>query len=201
NNATSAKGLSSQEAEQRLEQYGPNEPVKAKRGATVLALVFLFLNPLVIILLVASLASLLLGDATDALVIFVIVLLGVLISFIQTYRSQQAISRLRDKVTLTATALRDGNWAEVPRREIVPGDVVRISAGDLIPADGELLEARDLFVHQAALTGESMPVEKSTNHTAPVVDGEEAPNRVFLGTSVVSGTGVAVIRKTGRETE
>ncbi|HWF39300.1 MAG TPA: magnesium-translocating P-type ATPase [Candidatus Acidoferrales bacterium] len=198
---TAAKGLSSQEAERRLEQYGPNEPVKAKRGATVLELVFLFLNPLVIILLVASLASLLLGDATDALVIFVIVLLGVFISFIQTYRSQQAINRLRETVTLTATALRDSNWVEVPRREIVPGDVVRISAGDLMPADGELLEARDLFVHQAALTGESMPVEKSVNHAAAAAGEEEAPNRVFLGTSVVSGTGIVVIEKTGPNTE
>ena len=200
--AASAKGLSSQEAERLREQYGWNEPAKAKRGATALELVFLFLNPLVIILLVASLASLLLGDATDAVVIFVIVLLGVLISFVQTYRSQQAIDRLREKVTPTATVLRDGNWTEVPRREIVPGDVVRISAGDLIPADGELLEARDLFVHQAALTGESMPVEKSVSHAGqPQEKGEEAPNRVFLGTSVVSGTGVAVIEKTGASTE
>ena len=143
--ATVAKGLSSQEAERRREQYGWNEPAKAKRGATALDLLFLFLNPLVIILLVASLASLLLGDATDAVVIFVIVLLGVLINFVQTYRSQQAIDRLREKVTPTATALRDGKWAEIPRREIVPGDVVRICAGDLIPADGELLEARDLL--------------------------------------------------------
>ena len=195
-------GLSSDDAARRFEQYGPNEPAKAKRGATIVELVFLFLNPLVIILLIASLASLLLGDATDAVVIFVILVLGVSINFLQTYRSEQAINRLREKVTPTATVLRDGNWIDLPRREIVPGDLVRICAGDLIPADGELLEARDLYLQQAALTGESMPVEKSASDGQTTEEqGEDAPNRVFLGTSVVSGVGIATITKTGPSTE
>lgn len=199
--AVSPTGLSSKEAARRLDQYGPNEPAAARRDATLLELVFLFLNPLVIILLVASFVSFLLGDATDAIVIFVIVLLGVSISFIQTYRSEQAINRLREKVTPTATVLRDGNWTELPRQQIVPGDVVRISAGDLIPADGDLLEARDLYVQQAALTGESMPVEKAANRARASNQDQGGPNQVFLGTSVVSGTGVAVVTKTGGNTE
>jgi Mg2+-importing ATPase len=199
--AISPPGLSSTEAARRLDQYGPNEPAAVRRDATLLELVFLFLNPLVIILLVASIVSLLLGDATDAIVIFVIVLLGVSISFIQTYRSEQAINRLREKVTPTATVLRDGNWTELPRQQIVPGDVVRISAGDLIPADGDLLEARDLYVQQAALTGESMPVEKAANRARAGNHDQGGPNQVFLGTSVVSGTGVATITKTGGDTE
>src|SRR5579872_5483464 len=181
--AISPPGLSSTEAARRLDQYGPNEPAAVRRDATLLELVFLFLNPLVIILLVASIVSLLLGDATDAIVIFVIVLLGVSISFIQTYRSEQAINRLREKVTPTATVLRDGNWTELPRQQIVPGDVVRISAGDLIPADGDLLEARDLYVQQAALTGESMPVEKAANRARAGNHDQGGPNQVFLGTS------------------
>jgi Mg2+-importing ATPase len=138
------KGLSSQEAAARLSQYGPNDPTPVKRSASIRELLILFLNPLVIILLVASLASFILGNATDSVIILVLVLLGVSINFVQTYRSQKAIDRLRENVTPTATVLRDGTWQEIRRQEVVPGDLVRISAGDLIPADGKLLEARSL---------------------------------------------------------
>ena len=194
-------GLSSQEAAALLERYGPNEPAPAKRSAVFVELVFLFLNPLVIILLVACLASFILGDASDAFIILFIVLLGVLINFVQSYRSQRAIERIRADVAPTATVLRDGQWRELGRREVVPGDVVRVAAGDLIPADGELREARDLYVQQAALTGESMPVEKSAHAGADANSkGPDAPNLVFLGTSVVSGTGIAVIAATGAQT-
>jgi P-type Mg2+ transporter len=196
------QGLSSQEAAARLSQYGLNDPTPVKRGASIREMLILFLNPLVVILLVASFASLLLGDTTDSLIILVLVLLGVSINFGQTYRSQQAIERLRENVTPTATALRDGNWQEIRRHEVVPGDVVRIAAGDLIPADGKLIEARDLYVQQAALTGESLPVEKDMRgrDDQRQDDRPEARNLVFLGTSVVSGTGTAVILKTGSQT-
>src|ERR1700722_15404 len=204
-------GLSSQEAAARLDRYGPNEPAPAKRGAFLVGLALLFVNPLVIILLVACVASFILGDRSDAMLILVIVLLGVLINFIQSYRSQRAIERIRADVAPTATVLRDGQWRELPRREVVPGDVVRVCAGDLIPADGELRESRDLYVQQAALTGESMPVEKDAHApdgaagadvkgADPKSKGPDAPNLVFLGTSVVSGTGVAVIAATGAQT-
>jgi len=155
----------------------------------------------VIILLVAGLASFFLGDTTDALIIFVIVLLSVLINFVQTYRSQKAIQRLRADVTPTATVLRDGTWQEISRREVVPGDMVRVVAGDLIPADGQILEARDLYVQQAALTGESLPVEKQAHrsgNTSP--KGPEAIDLVFMGTSVVSGTATVEIQATGPNT-
>jgi P-type Mg2+ transporter len=195
------QGLSSQDAAARLSQYGLNDPTPLKRSASIRELLILFLNPLVIILLVASLASLLLGDATDSLIILVLVLLGVLINFVQTYRSQQAIDKLREKVTPTATVLRDGTWQEIRTQEIVPGDLVRISAGDLIPADGKLLESRDLYVQQAALTGESLPVEKESRDRGDKVNGSpDEPNLIFFGTSVVSGTGTAVILKTGSQT-
>jgi len=194
-------GLTSAEAAARLARYGPNDPTTVKRGAAITELLVLFLNPLVIILLVASLISLVLGDAPDATIILVMVLLGVAINFFQTYRSQQAIQKLRENVTPTATVLRDGSWQEIKRHEVVPGDVVRVSAGDLIPADGKLVESRDLYVQQAALTGESMPAEKDARpsggakHPSP-----DLPNFVFLGTSVVSGTGTAVILQTGPRT-
>jgi Mg2+-importing ATPase len=199
--AISSQGLSSEQAAARLSQFGLNDPTPVKRGASIRELLILFLNPLVIILLVASFASLLLGDTTDSLIILVLVLLGVSINFGQTYRSQQAIERLRENVTPTATVLRDGNWREIRRHEVVPGDLVRIAAGDLIPADGKLIEARDLYVQQAALTGESLPVEKDIRSGDDQKrGGPEARNLVFLGTSVVSGTGTVVILKTGSQT-
>ena len=127
------------------------------------------------------------------MIILVLVSLGVSINFVQTYRSQKAIDKLRENVTPTATVLRDEMWQEIRRREVVPGDLVRIGAGDLIPADGKLIEARDLYVQQAALTGESLPVEKDVRGQGnDVTEGPDAPNLIFLGTSVVSGTGTAV---------
>jgi P-type Mg2+ transporter len=196
-----SSGLTSREATDRLNQFGTNEPAPAKSGAALTELLLLFLNPLVIILLVAALASFFLGDAPDALIILVMVLLGVAINFIQTYRSQQAINRLRADVTPTATVLRDGTFREIARREVVPGDVVRVVAGDLVPADGQLLEARDLFVQQAALTGESLPVEKQVVRERDAkLKGPDAPDLLFMGTSVVSGTATAVILETGPRT-
>ncbi|HEV2387931.1 MAG TPA: magnesium-translocating P-type ATPase [Candidatus Acidoferrales bacterium] len=196
-----ADGLTSEEAARLISRYGPNDPAPVKRGTAVLELLVLFLNPLVIILMVASVVSFLLGDAVDAGIILLMVLLGVAINFVQTYRSQRAIEQLREKVTPTATVLRDGAWKEIKRHEVVPGDVVRVSAGDLIPADGKLVASRDLYVQQAALTGESLPSEKDAR--AAVSEGAgtpESPNLVFLGTSVVSGTGTAVIFATGPRT-
>jgi Mg2+-importing ATPase len=193
------RGLTSSEARDRLAQYGPNDPTPVRRGAAVADLLLLFLNPLVIILLVASAISAALGQRTEATIIFLIVVVSVAINFAQTYHSRRAVEKLRENVTPTATALRDGEWGEIKRYEVVPGDLVRLSAGDLIPADGRLLEARDLFVQQAALTGESLPEEKDARGEKDSA-GPSAPNLVFLGTSVVSGTGVVRVTATGPRT-
>src|SRR6266852_6099208 len=129
------------------------------------------------------------------------VLLGVSLNFIQTYRSQRVVERLRAGVAPTATVLRNGSWAEMSRRVLVPGDVIRLAAGDLVPADARLLQAVDLHVQQAALTGESMPVEKRTGDQNTTSQNlAEAPNNVCLGTSVVSGSATALITATGRKT-
>lgn len=196
-----SNGLTSAEAAARLAQYGPNDPAPARHGAAIFELLTLFLNPLVVILLIASLVSFVLGDRADAAIILVMVLLGVAINFVQTFRSQRAIQKLRDNVTPTASVLRDGTWQEIKRHEVVPGDIVRVSAGDLIPADGRLIESRDLYIQQAALTGESLPTEKDARAGK---DGAartaDSPNFVFLGTSVVSGTGTAAILQTGART-
>jgi Mg2+-importing ATPase len=197
---TSDRGLTSQEAKRRLAAYGANEPA-GTRQAAVVQLLRLFLNPLVIILLMASAVSAFLGDVVNAGIIVGIVLLSILLNFVQSYRSQQAVERLRAAVALTATVLRDGQWGELKRNYLVPGDIIRLSAGDLVPADARLISALDLHVQQAALTGESMPVEKTAADIAPTTQNlAERPDMVFLGTSIVSGTATALITATGRDT-
>ena len=192
-------GLSQREAQERLRQVGSNDPSPRRRGALLVELLVLFLNPLVIILLIAIVISIAVGHVTDAAIIFVIAMLSVVINFIQTYRSERWVRRLREHVSLTASVLRDGNWQEIRRENVVPGDLVRLSAGDLVPADGFLVESRDLYVQQAALTGESMPAEKQTR-AATGEPNPETPNWVFLGTSVVSGTATVRVTATGART-
>lgn len=195
------QGLTSAEAARRFVEFGPNEPAPIRRASALRHLLSLFANPLVIILLVASVISALLGQQADAVIITTIVLVGISINFWQTYRSQKAAERLRASVTPSATVLRDGTWQEVPIRSVVPGDVVRLSAGDLVPADARLLVSRDLSVQQAMLTGESLPVDKEVAAAdSPGDTGPNAGSLVFLGTSVVTGTATAVALATGPRT-
>ena len=162
------RGLSSVEATRLLSQHGANELTPTRRAANVIQILRLFGNPLVIILLIASLISGLLGERLNASIIVVMVLFSIALNFVQTYRSERAAERLRQQVAPTATVLRDGEWVQVLRRNIVPGDVIRLLAGDLVPADARLLDARDLHVNQASLTGESLPAEKEAR------DGESS---------------------------
>jgi Mg2+-importing ATPase len=197
------RGLTSAEAARRLAACGPNEPVQTRRRSALVQFLRLFANPLVAILLVASVISALLGQAVDAAIIITIVVLGVSINFWQTYRSHQAADRLRSMVAPTATVSRDGAWRELPVREIVPDDLIRLSAGDLVPADCRLVESRDLSVQQSSLTGESLPVAKSAAAVCVEVSthvGPDSPHLVFFGTSVVSGTAIALVFATGPRT-
>lgn len=195
------RGLSSADAKRRLSEHGPNELTPARRAANVIQILRLFANPLVIILLIASLVSGLLGERLNASIIVVMVLFSVALNFFQTYRSERAAERLRQQVAPTATALRDGEWVEVLRRDVVAGDIIRLLAGDLVPADARLLEAKDLHVNQASLTGESLPAEKEAVASDPAKqDPVEDRGMVFLGTSVVSGTASALVVATGRAT-
>lgn len=194
-------GLSTEAARRRLDEAGPNEPVAMRRTAGARQLLLLFANPLAIILLIASAVSAALGEGINATIIASMVLLSVALNFIQTYRSERAVERIRTEVAPSATVLRDGGWIELPRRELVPGDVIQLKAGDLVPADACLFEARDLHVQQAALTGESLPVEKEARVLASLAEATTDDRcKVFLGTSVVSGTGRAVIVATGKHT-
>jgi Mg2+-importing ATPase len=195
-------GLTTAEAEERREVYGPNE-VSGKRKRSV-ALEFLshFRNPLVVILLIAGGISVLAGEATEAAIIFTIVMASVVMDFLQEYRAQGAVTLLRERIVTTATVFRDGVKGEVRLADLVPGDIISLSAGDLVPADAIVLSGRDFFVNQSVLTGEPFPVERYPVTSSQVGAGApEAPNRIFLGTSVVSGTATAVIEKTGGSTQ
>jgi Mg2+-importing ATPase len=202
NPLTSTTGLTSEEARRRLVEFGANDPVPRKRTKAISQLLSSFLNPLIPILVIASIVSAALGEVMNATIIIVMVSLSVLLNFIQSYRSQQAAERLRREVAPTAMALRDGVWQEVSRGEIVPGDLIQLTAGDLVPADGWIVIAQNLHVQEAALTGESLPVEKLPADTdTQLLKGEVAErNRVFLGTSVVSGMATVSVKATGAAT-
>jgi Mg2+-importing ATPase len=194
-------GLTSEEAKGRLQLHGPNSLVRERPFAALLSFLRFFANPLVIILLVASTVSLSLGDRVGGLIIIAMVLLSVLLNFFMEFQARHAVEEIRKQVATMAAVLRDGREQELPIVALVPGDVVRLNAGDLVPADARLLEAKDLHVRESALTGESVPVEKSATDLAegkhPIGD---AINSVFLGTAVQSGMASAVIVRTGRDT-
>jgi len=199
---TSQSGFTSQEAESRLQTYGYNELAKRKRRTSVVEFLFHLRNPLILILLLAGLISGFVGDIIGAPLIFSIVLLSVVLDVYQESKAEKAAEMLKEKVATTATVLRDGVKKEVKLSEIVPGDIVHLSAGDIVPADARAINAKDLFVDQAALTGESFPVEKTVEPLK--VKGAaitEWNSCLLLGTSVVSGTATTVVIKTGGSTE
>ena len=187
-------GLSSAEAARQLELQGQNDPTHGKKNGQLIELWQLCTNPLVIILVIAALISAILGETTNALIILGIVIISMAINLFQTYQAQEAIKKLRAQVATTAAVLRDGNWLDVPRLVLVVGDVIRLSGGDMVPADARLIESKDLHVQEAALTGESLPVEKDAASIEP------DKQKVFLGTSVISGIAIAAITATGQAT-
>ena len=196
-NAT-ASGLTSSEAADRLRQVGPNILRPPRKRALVLQFLARFKDPLVIILLIASAVSAFTGDVTSFLIISAIVVMSVTLDFIQEHRAGKAADDLRQSVAIRVQALRDGKGIEIPVESLVPGDVVLLAAGDLIPGDGRVLEAKDFFVKQALLTGESYPIEKFPRDIPDVgQDMADAVNSVFMGTSVVSGSARLLICRTG----
>jgi len=194
-------GLSSAEALSRLRTHGRNELVQAKRFAALLEFLRFFANPLVATLLLASVVSFFVGERLNAAIIIAIVFLSVILDFYQVFQAKRAVEALRSSVALTASVLRDGTERELPVAELVPGDVIKLNAGDLVPADCRLIDGKDLFVREAALTGESLPVRKAAQDLTGPLGVADASNSVFLGTSVQSGVGTAVVVETGRDTE
>jgi Mg2+-importing ATPase len=194
------EGLASDEAAARLRAHGPNALRPQARLAGLRLLLRQFQSPLVAILAFAALIAALVGDWTDAAMVLVILAGSALLGFVQEYRASAVMDRLRARVRARATVLREGQPATVLPEEIVPGDVVLLAAGSLIPADGVVLDARDLFVSQSALTGEAFPVEKQPGTSAADATLAERSHCVFMGTSVRSGTGRALIVATGAAT-
>lgn len=198
---SSPSGLAQAVAVARATRVGPNEINPTHRPHLLIEILQFFGNPLVLILLAAAGTSALVGETASAVIIVVMVLLSVALNFVQTYRSQQAADRLRAQVAPTALVRRDGVWAECPRSALVPGDLIQLAAGALVPADARLVTAADLHVQEAALTGESLPVAKAVRLEAAQPAGLGADSgSVFLGTAVVSGTATAVVTATGPAT-
>jgi Ca2+-transporting ATPase len=200
--ADPSAGLSGDEAARRLDESGPNELDTTQGTSPWQLLLDQVKNVMILILLIAVGLSIGLGHGTEAIVIAVIVLFAVLLGFAQEYRAERAIEALREMAAPTATVLRDGEPDEVLAREIVPGDVMLLEAGDRAPADGRLIEVVSLQVEEAALTGESLPVEKQT---AALPEGDlpvgDRLNMIYSGTTVTYGHGRALAVATGMRTE
>jgi Mg2+-importing ATPase len=196
----SPNGLQPADAEQRLKQYGPNA-IKAQKRTSALRL-FLgeFKSPLVLILIFAAIVSGFLGEWVDASIVLAIVLVSTILSFVQEYTAGNAVEKLRSQVMIKSSLLRGGQPQTLPSEQVVPGDVVVLSAGSLIPADGIVLEAKDFFVNQAVLTGETFLVEKEPGTVPANASLAERTNCVFMGTSAASGTAQVLIVETGEAT-
>jgi Mg2+-importing ATPase len=194
-----ADGLTTTGAASRRARWGPNDPAADRPPPTWRRIAGRFANPLVLMLLAASLIAGATGDVASFLIISTIVILSVAIDFLQEDRARGAIDALRRTVAVTATTLRDGAFTEIPVADLVPGDVVRLGAGDVVPADGRLISANNLQIDQAILTGESFPADKQAGDlAAPVEEVGAAVNAAFAGSSVVGGSGVLLICATGR---
>ncbi len=182
-------GLTGREAAARLLRYGPNTLAQGKTQPPVLAFLSRFTNPLVIILVFAATLAAFLGDRVSFVIIIVIVLVSTVLDFINSYRSERAAEALKNRVRVEADVRRDGKWVRLPLAELVPGDVVQLAAGRLIPADGTVIEGKDLAANESALTGESFPV------------GKPPAAQLFLGSSIISGEGLMRVDLTGAATK
>ncbi len=196
-------GLHDGEVTQRREQYGPNELVERGLKSPWQILLEQFRETMVIVLIVAALISAVIGDVKDMIAILAIVILNAVLGFVQEYRAEQAMAALKKMSAPVVKVRRDGHVVEIKSVELVPGDIILLEVGDAIPADGRLINATNLKVQEASLTGESIPVEKATD---PIPGGEEVPlgdrkNMVYLGTAVTYGRGSAVVVDTGMSTE
>ena len=194
-------GLTTNEAEARLGEHGPN--MVAADGLKSIGLLFWHaaINPLVLLLAVLAIISVSTGDTRAGIVMSLMIALGVSLRLIQERRADTTAAKLKAMISVTATILRDGQAQELPIAQLVPGDVVKLAAGDMIPADVRIVAAKDLFLIQGSLTGESFPVEKfEVDEGPPERSPIELANLAFLGTSVESGAAMAVVVATGRQT-
>jgi len=197
---SSPQGLSSAEAQGRLGRFGPNLLQSREKTSALGLFINQFKSPLVLILVFAALISIVTGEYIDALIILAIVVASAVLGFIQEYNASNAVEKLRSQVTFKSSVLRDGAAQTIPAEAVVPGDVVLLSAGSLIPADGLVIQADDFFVNQAVLTGETFPVEKKVGQASPTASLAERSNTVYMGTNVRSGSARVLIYETGPRT-
>ncbi|EKE00990.1 MAG: hypothetical protein ACD_21C00250G0063 [uncultured bacterium] len=194
-------GLNKKVTKSRLRKYGLNEIAREKRQSGVLRFLANFKNPLVLLLIILGIISHLTGDDRATVIIFVMVVVGVVLRFVQEMRADHAAEKLKAMVRNNATVVRDGQEHEIALKMLVPGDIIKLSAGDMIPADVRIISAKDLFLNQAALTGEPLPIEKKSTPTeAKIKNPFELTNICFLGSNVVSGSATAIVINTGSNT-
>src|SRR3989442_1225595 len=205
---SSPLGLTSREAAERLSRFGPNELVQTARVSPLRILLSQFVDVLVIVLIIAAIISATLGllqgetaDLYDAVLIVVIVIMNAIFGFVQEYRAERSLEALKSLAAPKAHILREGGIVAVPSRELVPGDVVALAAGDRVPADARLFEVASLRVNEAPLTGESLPVSKAVEPLPRDSFLGDRKNMVFMGTAVDGGRGQAVIVETGMGTQ
>ena len=195
------RGLTEEEASRRRKQFGYNELQEGEKQSALLLFFSQFKDFMVIVLLVATLISGLLGEYIDAIAIMAIVLLNGILGFYQERRAEKSLDALKELSAPTASVLRNGEWIKIPSKEIVPGDIVRFTSGDRIGADLRIVEANSLEIEESALTGESVPSSKDTD----IIRGEnvgigDMSNMAFMGTMVTRGSGIGVVIGTGMQT-
>lgn len=200
NLGSSGDGLKSEEAKSIFQRVGPNRIQSRSRVTPLRLLLNQFINPIVLILISATVISAFLKDWTDAVIILLIVIGSALLSFFQEYNASTAAEKLKEQVSFKTNVIRDGRSISIPTEEVVPGDMVFLSAGNLIPADGRVVEANDFFVNQAVLTGETFPVEKMPGIVPEITELSKRTNIVFMGTTVRSGEAKVLIVQTGLQT-
>jgi P-type Mg2+ transporter len=198
---TNQNGLTDVECSKRLEQFGHNEVIKEKPQSFFDRILDEIKNPLVLLLISLGIISYLTGDIRATVMILIMVILGVVLRNYQESRADKAAEKMKAMVSTTAAVIRDGIKKEIPLSEIVPGDIVFLSVGDMVPADIRLLTEKDLYINQSTLTGESAPVEKKPTALPTSANNPlEFPNICFMGSNVVSGSATAVVVNTGKNT-
>ncbi len=197
----SPEGLSSDAASQKLKETGPNTIKSTNSVSALLLFLGQFKSPITILLIAAAILSIILGDASDALIILVIILLSSVLGFWQERGAANAVKELLKLVQIKCVVVRDGHSSDIPVEQVVRGDVVLLNAGDIIPADGLILESKDLFIDEAAFTGETFPVEKMPGKISADEPLAKRSNALFMGAHVISGKGRMLVMQTGRETE
>jgi Ca2+-transporting ATPase len=196
---TNINGLSSSEAQKRLSEHGKNELVEEKKAGPIQIFLGQFMDILILILIIAAVAAYYVGDTLDAIVILIVVLINAVVGFIQEYRAEKAMEKLKGLISAEAVVIRDGQEQKVPAGELTLGDIVLLEEGDNVPADLRIIESHDLLIDESAMTGESLPVEKHPNILSSDDHGTE--NMAFMETDVASGRGKGVVVEIGMDTE